>query len=60
MEQIPDKLWLLRITDNGNWCRAVDDGGDDLLCYTSLANAKAGAEHQADLYDIVCKPVRVK
>ena len=69
LPEIPGELWMLwkiGTTDGGVfdpvWCVAYDDppGGDNYLVCFSEADAIAAAAHQADTYDILCRPVRVK
>lgn len=59
---IPAKLWLLWSEGNENWVCSVDDapGGCTLLVSTSEGEAKRAADYQNDLYDLGCRPVRVK
>lgn len=58
--EIPEEVWLLRHRDGGGFVNAIDDSGDDLLAYTSENAAKRGAEHQNEMYDLDCGPIRVK
>lgn len=61
VEPKPAELWLLRSTDRGCFVLSVDDarGGPTRLACFSEAEAIAAADHQRDLYDIDCVPVRV-
>jgi len=58
---IPDELWMLAL-DDGSWAVPVDDlpGGENYLVCLSEADAIAAAQHQEAVYDIICRPVRVK
>ena len=69
LPEIPGELWMLwktGTTDGDDfdpgWCVAYDDppGGDNYLVCFSEVDAIAAAAHQADTYDILCRPVRVK
>lgn len=58
----PTKLWMLWAPEAQSWVRSIDDarGGCTFLVATSEATAVRAAEHQDDVYDVFCVPIRVK
>ena len=55
-------LWLLEHADSpGNYVIAMDGAPgypDDYLVMSSLKTAKALAKNQADVFDVLCVPVK--
>lgn len=58
---VPRVIYMLRSETDG-WVPPLDDGraATEVLAYFTLADALKGARHQNRLYEIDCKPVKVK
>ena len=57
----PQKLWMLWNVDSKCWGIAFDDPPNSAayLCSLSEKDARKLCDHQLELYDIRCYPVRV-